>query len=79
MNPRRIVEAYLDSFYREHKDFERIESLLAEGFTFIDDSWRRRLPVRFSALSEKCLEMLLNTGPWTTAITSPIMEKKKPS
>ncbi len=34
MNPRRIVEAYLDSFYREHKDFERIESLLAEGFTF---------------------------------------------
>ena len=34
MKPRQIVETYLNSFYREHKDFEVIESLLADDFTF---------------------------------------------
>ncbi len=34
MTPREIVETYLDAFYREQKDFGKIERLLTEDFTF---------------------------------------------
>ncbi len=34
MSNRKAVETYLSAFYREHKDFETIEALLAEGFQF---------------------------------------------
>ncbi len=34
MSNRKSVETYLSALYREHKDFEAIEALLADGFTF---------------------------------------------
>jgi len=34
MTPKRIVEAYLQAFYREYKDFDALENLLAESFKF---------------------------------------------
>lgn len=35
MTPREAVETYLDAFYREQKDYEVIESLLADDFQFV--------------------------------------------